>query len=381
MMRRLRVLEMIDKPFLGGGQAHLLALAGGLDKARFEVAVAAMPGGPLEAEAGKAGLPFWPVPLRKRLSGNGIPEIASLLRANGIDILHTHGGVAGLFGRRAARRAGTPVVVHTLHGIHYLHYRNPLLKYLLVLDERRLARRTDAVIFVSEADFDRGERWRLVPRSKMRLIRNGAAPDPGAEPESERRREELRAALKLGPPVVGAVSRLHRQKGVIPLLRAVPDILKMRPEAKIVLVGGGPLEGDVRRFAARAGLDRHVLILGERPDARDLLSLFDVFVLPSLWEGLPLVLIEAASLGKPIVASAIDGVREVLRDGETGLLVPPGKPRPLAAAVVRLLEDPALAARLGAAARLEIPSRFTLEKMIGETQNLYLDLASAKIPS
>lgn len=381
MTRKLRVLEMIDKPFLGGGQAHLLALAAGLDKVRFDVAVAAMPGGPLETEAGKAGLPFWPVPLRKRLSGNGIPEIARLLRENGIDILHTHGGVAGLFGRRAARRAGTPVVVHTLHGIHYLHYRNPLLKYILVLDERRLARRTDAVIFVSEADYDRGERWRLVPRSRMRLIRNGVAPDPGTDPESLRRRGELRAALKLAPPVIGAVSRLHRQKGVIHLLRAAPDILKRRPEAKIVIAGGGPLEGDIRRFAARAGLDRHVQILGERPDARDLLSLFDVFVLPSFWEGLPLVLIEAASLGKPIVASAIDGVREVLRDGETGLLVPPGKPRELAAAIVRVLEDPALAARLGATAQLDIPPRFTLERMVGETQNLYLELASAKIPS
>jgi glycosyltransferase involved in cell wall biosynthesis len=196
-----------------------------------------------------------------------------------------------------------------------------------------------------------------------------------------RRRDELRAALKLTPPVVGAVSRLHRQKGIIHLLRAAPDILRRRPEARIVIVGGGPLERDMRRFAASAGLDRHVLILGERPDARDLLSLFDVFVLPSLWEGLPLVLIEAASLGKPIVASAIDGVREVLRDGETGLLVPPAKPAELAAAVVRLLEDRDLAARLGAAARLEISPRFTLERMVGETQNLYLELASVKIPS
>ncbi len=381
MTRRLRVLEMIDKPFLGGGQMHLLALAGSLDKNLFDVTVASMAGGPLETEARKGGLPFLPVPLRKRLSGESIREIARLLRQNDIDILHTHGGVAGLFGRRAAAKAGTPVVVHTLHGIHYLHYRNPVLKYLLVQDERRLARRTDAVIFVSEADYDRGERWRLVPKSRMRLIRNGVAPDPGADPESLRRRDELRAALKLAPPVVGAISRLHRQKGVVHLLGAAPDILRRWPEAKIVVVGGGPLERDVRRLAAREGLDRHILILGERPDARDLLSLFDVFVLPSLWEGLPLVLIEAASLGKPIVASAIDGVREVLRDGETGLLVPPAKPAELAAAVVRLLEDRDLAAKLGAAARREIPPRFTLGRMVGDTQNLYLELASTKIPS
>ena len=289
--------------------------------------------------------------------------------------------MAGLVGRRAAARAGTPVVVHTLHGIHYLHYRNPFLKYLLVLAERRLARRTDAVIFVSRADYDRGTWFRLAPQPKMRLIRNGVALPDDDGPDGGRRREALRAALELDGPVVGAVSRLHRQKGVIYLLRAAPEILRRRPEARIVVAGGGPLEGELRRLVTRLGQDRRVLLLGERSDARDLLALFDVLVLPSLWEGLPLVLLEAAMLGKPIVATDIDGVREVVRDGETGLLVPPARPDALAAAVVGLLDDPGLAARLGGAARSEIQAEFSLERMVKETQNLYLDLASAKIPA
>jgi glycosyltransferase involved in cell wall biosynthesis len=378
--RRLRVLEMIDTPMLGGGQVHLLTLARHLDASLFDVSIASTTGGPLEDEARKAGLPFIPVQVRKTALGKTRRAIAEVLRERGIDILHTHGGVAGLVGRRAAAKAGTPVVVHTLHGIHYLHYRNPFLRYLLVLMERKLARVTDAVIFVSRADYDRGARHRLVPFPKMRLIRNGVE-DPGAAgPGGERRREALRESLKLEHPIIGAVSRLHRQKGVVHLLRAAPEILRRRPEARIVIVGGGPLEPELRRLATRLGLDRRVLLLGERSDARDILALFDVFVLPSLWEGLPLVLIEAAMLGKPIVAADIDGVREVLRGGATGLLVPPARPDALAAAVVRLLDDPGFAARLGAAARAEIPAEFTLERMIKETQNLYLDLASAKIP-
>lgn len=379
MTRKLKVLEMIDRPTLGGGQVHLLTLARHLDKSLFDVEVAAAPGGPLEDAVRALGLPFIPVPVRKSLSGRPAREIAALLRGRGVDILHTHGGVAGLAGRRAAARAGTPVVIHTLHGIHYLHYRNPVLKYLLVLAERRQARRTDAVIFVSRADYDRAAHRRLVPYAKMRLIRNGVEAPADDGPGGERRREALRAALKLDGPVVGAIARLHRQKGVEHLLRAAPKILAGNPEAKIVVAGGGPLEDKLRRLATRLGLDRRVLLLGERTDARDLLALFDVCVLPSLWEGLPLVLIEAAMLGRPIVASDIDGVREVLRDGETGLLVPPARPAALAAAVGRLLEDPALAARLGAAARAEIPVEFTLERMVAETQRLYLELAEAKI--
>jgi glycosyltransferase involved in cell wall biosynthesis len=246
MTRKLRVLEMIDAPTLGGGQVHLLTLARHLDKSLFDASIAASGGGPLEEEARAAGLPFVPLPIRKKPSRKDTRAIADALRERGVDVLHTHGGVAGLAGRRAAAKAGTPVVVHTLHGIHYLHYRNPFLKYLLVFAERRLARRTDAVIFVSRADYDRGTRLRLAPQPKMRLIRNGVEPPVDEGPAGERRREALRAALELAGPVVGAVSRLHRQKGVIHLLRAAPEILRRRPEARIVVAGGGPLEDAAR---------------------------------------------------------------------------------------------------------------------------------------
>ena len=155
--RKLRVLEMIDKPFLGGGQVHVLTLAGALNKDAFDIAVAAGPGGPFESEAVRAGHSFVPVTMAKRLSPKTVRDIAAVLREREIDILHTHGGIAGLYGRWAARSAGTPVVVHTLHGIHYLHYRNPILRAVYVRLERYFARRTDAVIVVSEADARRGQ--------------------------------------------------------------------------------------------------------------------------------------------------------------------------------------------------------------------------------
>jgi len=379
-MRKLRVLEMIDKPFLGGGQIHLLSLARALDKEWFEVTIGAPSGGPLEEAAREAGIRFLPIVIGKKLGRGTVSGIAARLSGNEFDILHTHGGVAGLFGRWAGRRARIPVVVHTLHGIHYLHYRNPLLKRFSIIQERHFSRRTDAVIFVSEADLRMGKKFRLAPEAKSRLIRNGV--DLGGTLKDERAAQRignLRASLNLSPPIVGAVARLHRQKGVEFLLDAAGEIRVLHPEARIVVVGGGPLEKSLRRRAAKLGLGRNFLLLGERGDAREILSLFDIFVLPSRWEGLPLALIEAAALGKAIVATDIEGVREVICAGETGLLVPPADPARLAAAVIRLLEDRTLAAKLGERAKREIPPLFTLTGMVEKTQRLYLELAAKKI--
>jgi glycosyltransferase involved in cell wall biosynthesis len=378
-VRRLKVLEMIDKPFLGGGQVHLLSIATHLDRAAFDVSVASKEGGPLEALAAASGLRFFPVPFRKGIDLRLVSEIARILRDNAIDILHTHGGVAGVFGRWAAGGGRTPVIVHTLHGIHYLHYRNPFSKYFSILQERYFSRRTNAVVFVSGADFESGRKWRLARPEKMRLIRNGVdiggLLHPGIPASGV---DEIRFRLKLASPVVGTVARLHRQKGIVYLLEAAQEIHRQRPEAKIVVVGGGPLENTLRRKAGRSGLGRNLLLLGERADARELLFLFDIFVLPSLWEGLPLALIEAATLGKPIVATDIDGVREIVSEGETGLLVPPKNPDRLAAAILRLLNDPELSARLGQNARSAIPARFSLSRMVEEIGQLYLELAGSK---
>jgi glycosyltransferase involved in cell wall biosynthesis len=375
-MTNIRVLEMIDRPFLGGGQAVCLSLAKNLDRTKFDISVCAQDGGPLADEVRKAGLSFIPVPFGKKFRRGLVKTIAEILRTNRIDILHTHGGIAGFYGRRAAKKAGTMVVVHTLHGIHYLHYRNVFLKYAHIALERWCSRFSDAVIFVSEADFEKGKKLRLAAEARMHLIKNGVDFSASLGSHDFRQRaEELRRRLKLFPPVVGTVARLHRQKGVVYLLRAAEQIHKRRPEAKIVVVGGGELEKQLRREARIKGIDGYFLLLGERKDARELLSLFDVFVLPSLWEGLPLVLIEAAAMGKPIIATDIEGVREAIIDGENGILVAPKNPEKIAAAVIRLLGNSADAGRLGERAKSDIPARFTLSRMIAETQALYFELA------
>lgn len=376
MSRRLRILEVIDRPFLGGGQVTVLNLARGLDRNEFEVAIACGGEGALVEAAARIGIRRFDVAMGKTRGASQVGELAAAMKKEAFDIVHTHGGVAGLFGRLAARRARVPAVVHTLHGIHYLHYRNPFLKRGLILLERRLSKATDAVVVVSEADERRAVMLRLAPKEKVRLIRNGMTPPslPAGFDAAAKKRD-----LGLGGgPLVGAVSRLHRQKGLVHLVRAAALFGTLRPEASVAVVGGGPLREGLEKEARKWGLRDKFRFLGERADAPEILACFDVFVLPSLWEGLPYALVEAAAAGRPIVATAIDGVLEVVRDGETGLLVPPANPEALSAAVLRLLGDPALAGRLGRAAREAVPPRFGMEAMIGETAALYRNLASRR---
>lgn len=377
-MRKIRVLEMIDQTFLGGGQINLLALARALDPERFDVEVCSKPGGPLVDELGKHGIRHWGAPFRKTLRPDLVQGLMSLIRGGHFDIVHTHGGVAGLYGRWAARRSGVPVILHTLHGIHYLHYRNPLLRALYVVLERLFSRFTQAIIFVSDADRRRGRKHRLALADRMTVIKNGIDTEAfvkiaDKEDSTAAFREEF--GIAVSQPVVGTVARLHRQKGIPVLLKAARRVLRSFPQAKVLVVGGGPLENRLLALRRRWGLEDEVLFTGERLDVPRLMARFDVFVLPSLWEGLPYSLIEAAALSKPVVATSVDGIEELVKDGQTGLLVPPKNPEALARAVVRLLEDKRVAAELGERLHRDVVPRFTLTRMVVQTQSLYLRLA------
>jgi len=379
-MNGLRVLQMIDKPSLGGGQTAVFLLASNLGRSEFDVSVCSGGGGPLVDALNKIGVRHHEASFGKKHWRKNIRDIRRILKMEQIDILHTHGGIAGFFGRWAARRAKTPVLVHTLHGIHYLHYRNPILKRTYIHLEKDFSRFTDKLVLVSEGDRALARRYRLAPEAKLAVVKNGLdlRGFPGPQDPSRPARE---FGIKGPGPVIGTVARLHRQKGVIYLIRAAARIKQAFPGAKVVCAGGGPLRPMMARTVKTLGLEDTVVLLGDVENAASLISLFDVFVLPSLWEGLPFVLIEAAALGQAIVATNVDGNKEIISDGETGLLVPAKDPEALAAAILRLLQDKALASRLRAAAQGTIPPRYTLSSMIRETERLYLSTWKEKNPS
>ncbi|MFW6123726.1 MAG: glycosyltransferase family 4 protein [Acidobacteriota bacterium] len=369
-MRKIKVLEVIDKTFLGGGQKNLLSLIDYLDKDKFDVSVCSNPQGCLVDEVRRRGASHYPVPMPKRFQKKSIKEIETVLRKNKFDIIHTHGGVAGFYGRWAARKLVRLAVVHTLHGIHYLNYKNVFIKYVYVFLEKIFSRFTDAVIFVSRADKKKGRKFKLAPTEKMKLIENGI---DFQWLESQSMNQNKEHKMRKGP-VIGTVARLHRQKNIPLLIKAGAKMRERCSGLKILVVGDGPLQKKLKRLNKKLGTTDMIHFLGERKDIPSLISGMDVFVLPSLWEGLPYVLLEAASFKKPVVGTDVDGIREMIKNEKTGILVSPKNPKELAEAVLRLLKNREEAEKMGEDFYRSMREKYSLSSMVHKAEELYISL-------
>ncbi len=281
-----------------------------------------------------------------------VRRLTSLFLENRFDVVHTHGAKAGAVGRVAARRAGVPRIVHTYHGFPFHEFQSALRRSAYVAIERRLARVTDLVLCTGTAVAAEAVRRGLADPGRVRAI--GVAV-PGAEdktvPDRRNPQARARARLALGVPagasVVGAVGRLTYQKAPEDFIAA---LRLLGPGVTGVWIGDGELAPRVTRLA-RTAPGGHVLFPGERDDVPDLLPGLDVFALSSRYEGLPTVVAEAMLAGVPVVATAVNATTDLVIPGETGLLVPPRRPDLLAGAVRQLLDSPAEAARMAAAAR------------------------------
>ena len=372
-MSRLRVLEVIDEGSVGGGQQHVLLLARGLNERGIEVAVACPAEGFLADQLDAVGVPRFPIRMYNRPDPAALAAMVRLCRAERFDLVHTHGGTAGLWGRLGARLAGVPARVHTFHGLHALHQRSRAWRGLLLAVERGLSRATSHVICVAASDLRLAAKAGLVPAGGGTVIRNGIDLARFAEQTDPSGRASVRTGLGLQENdfVIGTIGRLHRQKGHEFLVRAASSVVATHPESRFVIVGDGELREELRRLVKELGLERQVLLPGERTDVPGLLRAFDLFVLPSLWEGLPLVLIEDAAEWCAILATEVDGNLEILESGESALFVPPADPAGLANALLRLRAEASLRARLGEGARAAVLARFGADLMVEATLEVY----------
>ena len=358
----VRVAVVITR--LEGG-AGILALRGAmaLDPARFQVTVITGSGTALIARARAAGLevvaePSLRAPIGPVADLTALRRLSALLRQRGFDVVHTHTAKAGAVGRLAARRAGAGRIVHTYHGFPFHEFQSPARRGAYVALERRLGRITDLALCVGSGVAVEAVRRGLIPPDRIRVI--GVAVDaPLAVAADASARNRARRLLRLPEhaTVVGAVGRLAYQKAPEDFLAAL-RVLR-RPGVVGVWVGGGELAGRVARLAA-AQPHAPVLLTGERNDVPALLPAFDVFTLPSWYEGLPTAVVEAMLCGVPVVATAVNAVGDLVVPGETGLLVPPRRPDLLAGAIRSLLDSPADAARMAAAARARLGTRYTV---------------------
>jgi len=384
---RVRVLHVITRLILGGAQENTLLTVAGLDRARYDVTLASGPTtgpeGSLESriapDAAFVRVPELvrnPHPVKDAIA---LARLYALMRRGRYQIVHTHTTKAGLLGRIAARWARVPVVIHTPHGHAFHDYLSRAGSGALVHVERLTARWTDRIVCLTDAEREDHLRYRIGPPEKFEVIHSGVDlarfRAPRHDPDATRR------ALGLDGtgPLIGCVARLVPVKGVQHLLEAMPAVRAAVPGATVVFVGDGPLRAAMEQAAAARGLDGGAVFLGLRDDVADLLPLFDLVVLPSLNEGMGRAAVEALAAGRPVVGSRISGIQNVVRDGETGLLVPPGDPAALAQAIVRCLRDrplhDAMAARAAAAA-----GPYGLEAMLTQLDGLYTRLLAAPEP-
>ncbi len=285
-----------------------------------------------------------------------------------IDILHLHGYGATTFGRLVAAVRGIPVVLHE-------HANLTDTPWFQKVADVALEPVTDVALAVSESTADFVIKARKVRASRVRVVYLGAPLDEFGRPASEEERTAARTQLGVAPHEVamGTVTRLHDSKGNQYLVEAARLVIDQRPHAKFFLFGEGPLLPDLQAQAARLGLGDRFVFGGFVKDVRAALAAFDVSVFPSLWEGTPLTVFEALAAGKAIVSTDADGLREVLTPGEDALMVPRRDAQALAAAMVRLIDEPATRSALGAAAR-RTAEAFDIQLFVDKMQDLYVRL-------
>ena len=304
---------------------------------------------------------------RGRFDPRILSDLVALVRARGARILHVHGYAAADFGRLAARATGARLVLHE-------HFADPALPGYQALADRLLRRYTHGAIAVSGSTRDFLVRKRFVPAERVRLIWNGAPLDVFA-PVPRERALALRRSLGLPDEaqVFGTIGRLSAQKGHAFLLEAAARVLKSQPRARLLIVGDGDLAAPLRAQAEALGISEHTVFAGHRSDVPDLLGVLDVFCISSLYEGTPLALFEAMAAGKAIVSTAVDGCREVLTQGETGLLVAAADAPALAAALERVIGDASLRTALGSRARAA-SRQYDVLACVEAMQSLYDEL-------
>jgi len=365
-----KVLQVIDDASVGGGQQHLLLLARGLTNRGFDVSVACAPEGYLVEELRKERIPCFPMILRNRFDLDSLWKLTSMCRRLKPNIIHTHGGTAGLWGRLAGVWGGVPIRIHTHHGLHSLHWRAGVRRRTALLIEQLLKRTTTCSICVSQGEARRGVEYGVLDNERTVVIPNGIEIEKYA---SHLDRHLVREAFGFqeNEIVVGMVGRFHLQKGYEYALRAMPDILSRHPHVRFLLVGDGELIPEMRTLAVQLKVDQFVRFTGTRYDVPRLLQAMDIFLLASLWEGLPLALLEASAAGKAIVATDVEGNNEIIEPERTGLLIPPRRSEAIAEAVGRLVTDPALRMCLGEATCEKARRQYSAEKMIDATAELY----------
>ncbi|MCK5146602.1 glycosyltransferase family 4 protein [bacterium] len=375
-MNKTKILHIITNLPIGGAQDNTLLTVEYLPRERYEIHLLYGPEGRWLSRAHSISgircieMPTLVRPIRLFKDVRALIAMTRLIRREKYDIVHTHSSKPGFLGRLAAKLAGTPVIVHTIHGFPFNDFMSKIKHDFFVNLERWASGLTDKLITVSELNRQKAIKLRLAPAQKFQTIYSGiqfASFDKPVDSEALRKNLNIAKHIK----IIGFVGRLSPQKDPLCLVESMPEILRHHPESHFLIVGDGELRCDFEARAHQLNVSENICILGFREDVPQLLRVMDLFVLSSRWEGLGRSLTEALYCGLPCVATAVEGVPELITDSETGRLVPPQNPEALAQAVIDMLDDMNAAQIMAIAGQKRVRRLFDVRQMVRQIDLLY----------
>ena len=354
-----------------------------LDKRRYQVAVLSGPQtgseGSLIEEVRELGVPLTIMPeLVRQVSPArdlvALLKLVRIMRSGRYTIVHTHSSKAGVIGRVAAFLAGVPFIVHTVHGWSFHPHMSPLVSQIYIWLERLGASLSDVLIVVASRDIEKGLQAGIGKPGQYRLIRSAIPLDEFDPARVDRTAVRAELGLPLDAPVLGNVGRFSAQKNPLDWVRIAGQVARELPDCRFLLVGDGPLRAQVEGLLEQESLAERTILTGLRRDTPRMLGAMDVFLLTSLWEGLPRVIPQAMAMGVPVVSTRVDGSGEGIQHGSTGYLAEIGDLERLGAYCLELLADPEKRRLMGERGREFAAREFDLVHMVAQIDGLYTSL-------
>lgn len=376
----IKVVHIITKLELGGAQQNTLYTVSHLDKERFIPILITGSEGLLVDDAKRLGIEAYFLPSLVR-EINPVKDIQALLYIRRLllrikrssqspIIVHTHSSKAGIIGRWAAYLSGIPVIIHTFHGYGFNDYQSLLKKWLFIFLERLTARITTKFIAVSKNNIEKGINAGIFKGDDVELIRSGIDIGEFKDVAIDKAKKKKELGIEADLPIVGMIACFKPQKAPLDFIKAAHIVHQKMPDVRFIVAGDGELRPAIEDLINRFGMKDKIRLLGFRRDIPEILKCLDVFVLTSLWEGLPRVILQAMAAGIPVVATAVDGSSEVVKNGINGFLVKPGDLEGIAEKIIYILQK-SQDLKFNISDFKSILDEFDIDLMVRQQEKLY----------
>jgi glycosyltransferase involved in cell wall biosynthesis len=371
---KIRILETIRQGQIGGGESHLLSLVENLDKTRFEPVVLSFTDGPMVDRLKQMGIQTEVIYTEKPFDISKWKRVQQFINANNIQLVHAHGTRANSNVFWGTKKLKLPLV-YTIHGWSFHDDQQSLIKKIRVMGEQLLTRKSDVNISVSASNQQTGKRY--FPSFESVVVNNGI---DQLKFDPSRSFKDVRSELGIPKDVtlVLFVARFIHQKQPLKLISAFAKAVKQLPSLRLLMVGDGDQKQQALEMVKQSGITDQVIFAPFRQDVPDVLAAADIFVLPSLWEGLPIGLLEAMAMGKAIIGTQVDGTSEVIQHNVNGLLLPVETLDETLPQTIVQLTDATLRARLGQQAHATISSTYSAATMTRQIEAIYEKLLAVR---